>query len=343
MHYVITRNAPAILSFNLKPQTSGFFLLSVRSEGELLSIVVDGDRIAFADDAADDIAAEGRFYGVDDEAAQRTGTELRVIAPVGQCLQRFVCPGEVDFDLFFQTFAQTFEQDGCDVADLIFAQCLEDDDVIDTVEEFRTEILLEQFPYGFFCLGKIFRFQDFMGTEVTGHDDDRILEVDDPAFAIGQAAIIENLQQDVENIGMSLFDFIEEDDAVGVTAYGFGELTAFIIADISRRRTDQTGYGVLFHVFRHIDTDDIAFVVKEGFCQCLCQFGLADTGRSEEDERADRTIGVLDTGTGTDDGIADDADGFILADDTLMEGIVEVKQFFPFAGHHLGNGDACSG
>ena len=24
-----------------------------------------------------------------------------------------------------------------------------------------------------------------------------------------------------------------------------------------------------------------------------------------------------------------------------MEGIVEVKQFFPFAGHHLGNGDAC--
>ena len=117
-----------------------------------------------------------------------------------------------------------------------------------------------------------------------------------PAFAIGQAAIIENLQEDVEDVRMGLFDFVEEDDAVRTTADGFSELAPFIIADISRRSPDQAGYGMFFHVFRHIDTDDVAFIIEEGFSQGLGQFGLADTGRAEEDEGTNRTVRILDEG-----------------------------------------------
>lgn len=47
-------------------------------EGEVVAIVADGDRIAFADGTGDDVAAQGRFDGMRDQAAQRTGTELRV-------------------------------------------------------------------------------------------------------------------------------------------------------------------------------------------------------------------------------------------------------------------------
>ena len=75
---------------------------------------------------------------------------------------------------------------------------------------------------------------------------------------------------------------------------------------------------MFFHVFRHIDADDVTFIIEEGFCQGLGQFGLADTGRAEEDEGTNRTVRVFDTGTGTDNGIADDADGIVLADDPFM-------------------------
>ena len=45
------------------------------------------------------------------------------------------------------------------------------------------------------------RFQNFMRTEVTGHDDDGVLEVDDSALAVSQAAVVEDLQEDIENVG----------------------------------------------------------------------------------------------------------------------------------------------
>ena len=140
---------------------------------------------------------------------------------------------------------------------------------------------------------------------------------------------------------MGLFDFVEEDDAVGTAADGFGQLAAFIVADVSRRRPDEAGHGVFFHVFGHIDADDVPFVVKEGFGQGFGKFGLADACRAEEDERADGAVRVLDAGAGPHDGVADDLDGRILADDSFMKGFVEVEQFFPFAGEHLGDGDAC--
>ena len=246
----------------------------------------------------------------------------------------------MDLDLFFQTLAEAFQEDSGDVAYLVFLERFEDDDVVNTVEKFRTEVLFEQFADFRIGFVVVLRFEDFVRAEVTGHDDDGVLEVDHTAFAIGQAAIVEDLQQDVEDIRMGLFDFIEEDDAVRTTTDGFRELAPFIIADISRRSPDQTGYGMLFHVFRHIDADDVAFVIEEGFRQGLGQFGLADTGRAEEDEGTNRTVRVFDTGTGTDDGIADDADGIVLADDPFMQRFVEVQEFFPFAGHHLGDRDA---
>ena len=38
-------------------------------------------------------------------------------------------------------------------------------------------------------------------------------------------------------------------------------------------------------------------------------------------------VRVLDTSTGADDGVADDADGIVLADDPFMQRFVEVQEF----------------
>ena len=72
-----------------------------------------------------------------------------------------------------------------------------------------------------------------------------VLEIDRAALAVGQPAVIENLQQHVEDIVVRLLDLIEQNDAIGTAAHGFGQLTAFLVADISRRRADQPSDRVL--------------------------------------------------------------------------------------------------
>ena len=79
---------------------------------------------------------------------------------------------------------------------------------------------------------------DFAAAQVTGHDNQGVLKVHAAALAIGQAAIVQNLQQHIEHIRMGLFDFVQQDDAVGVTAYSLGQLTALIIAHIAWRGAD---------------------------------------------------------------------------------------------------------
>ena len=47
-----------------------------------------------------------------------------------------------------------------------------------------------------------------VSTNVGGHDDDGVLEVHRSTLIVGQTTVIQDLQQDVEHIGVSLFDFI---------------------------------------------------------------------------------------------------------------------------------------
>ena len=47
------------------------------------------------------------------------------------------------------------------------------------------------------------------------HDEDDIAEIDLLAVVIGQLAVIHDLQQDVEQVRMGLFDFVEQQHACG--------------------------------------------------------------------------------------------------------------------------------
>ncbi len=121
---------------------------------------------------------------------------------------------------------------------------------------------------------------------------------------------------------------------------GLCQLTAFFIADISGRRSDQSGNGEFLHVFTHIDPDDIVFVIEQCFRKGLGQLGLADTGGTQEEERADRPVGILDAGTGPEDGFGYFRDRFILADDTFVQNVVQMQELFALALHQLGDRDA---
>ncbi len=138
---------------------------------------------------------------------------------------------------------------------------------------------------------------------------------------------------------MRLFDFVQKNNAVGTAAYRFGELTALIIAHISRRRPDKAGHTVLFHVFAHINANHAALIIKECFGECLGQFRLAYARGAKEDKGTNRTVGVFDARTGTQNGFADGFDRFVLTDYAFMEHIFQMNELFPLAREHLADGN----
>jgi hypothetical protein len=111
------------------------------------------------------------------------------------------------------------------------------------------------------------------------------------ALAVGQPAVVEHLQQDVEDVRVRLLHLVEQHDGVRPAAHRLGQLAAGLVADVAGRRADQPGDRVLLAVLAHVDAGDGPLVVEQELGQRLGQLGLADTGRAEEQERAGRPVG----------------------------------------------------
>ena len=84
--------------------------------------------------------------------------------------------------------------------------------------------------------------------------------------------------------------------AVRPAAHGLRQLAALVVADVAGRRADQARHRVPLLVLAHVDPDHRLLVVEHELGERACELGLADTGRAEEDERADRPVGILQPG-----------------------------------------------
>ena len=167
---------------------------------------------------------------------------------------------------------------------------------------------------------------DVAGAEVRRHDDDGVLEVHHPALGVGQATVLQDLQQRVEDVGVGLLDLVEQDHGERLAADLLGELAALFVADVSGRGTEQPRDGVLLHELGHVELDQRVLVAEQELRQRLGQLGLTDTGRAGEDERTTGTLGVLQTGAGTPDRLGQRLDGVVLADDPLVELVLHAEQ-----------------
>ena len=76
--------------------------------------------------------------------------------------------------------------------------------------------------------------QQVFGADVGRHDDDRVAEVDRVALGVGDAAVVEHLQQGVEHVRVGLLDLVEEHHRVRAAAHRLGELAALLVADVAR-------------------------------------------------------------------------------------------------------------
>ena len=175
---------------------------------------------------------------------------------------------------------------------------------------------------------------DVLATEVRRHDDDRILEIHRPALVVGEPSVVKNLQKRIEYVGVCLLNLVEQHHAVGLAAYGFGKLSALVVAHIPRRRSDKTRYTELLLILAHVDSRHHVFVVKQIFGQRLGQFGLACARGSEEDKRCNGALGVLKSGTAAAYGVAYGLDGLVLSYDALVQFLFKMQQLVAFALQH---------
>ena len=118
---------------------------------------------------------------------------------------------------------------------------------------------------------------------------------------------------------MRLLDLVEQEDRVGPAADRLGQLTAFLEPDVPGRSADEPCDGVLLHVLRHVEPHERALVVEEEFREGLRQQGLADACRTEEQERAERPVGVLHAGARAAHRVRHGRDRLLLADDALVQ------------------------
>src|SRR6266852_2422993 len=164
---------------------------------------------------------------------------------------------------------------------------MEDDHLVDAVDELWTETLLT-LSLAYSALYLVFIHAIILvqppATYITCHYHDGIFEINGAALPVCQTTVIEQLQEDVEDLRRGFFNLVEEDDTVGTAPHYLGKLTSLFVANVARRRTDQSRDTVLLHVFGHVNAYDGPLVVEQELCQGACQFCLTDAGWSQEHE-----------------------------------------------------------
>jgi len=128
---------------------------------------------------------------------------------------------------------------------LVARELVEHDRLVDAVQELGPEVLLERLVdlLAHLLVGDRLvglgeadgGLPQIGGAEVRRHDDDGVLEVDRATLRVGQPAVLQDLQQRVEDVGVGLLDLVEQHDGERLAAHGLGELAALLVAHVAGR------------------------------------------------------------------------------------------------------------
>jgi len=77
-----------------------------------------------------------------------------------------------------------------------------------------------------------------------------------------QLAVVQKLKQDIEHLGVRLFNLVQKPPPNTVCAARARSADAFLVPTYSRGRADQTRHGEFFHVLGHVDPDERIDVLK---------------------------------------------------------------------------------
>ena len=159
-------------------------------------------------------------------------------------------------------------------------------------------------------------------------------------MGIAEPSLIQDLQQQIHNLRMRLFDLIKQHHRIGAAAHLFGQLACLIVSHIAGGRTDHFRNRMLLHVFGHIQPDQCFRGVEHLLRQHLDQLCFAHAGRAHKDKgcRA-ATLGKLHPGTL--DGTAQHTDRLGLPDDPLGQILLQMLQLGKLRLSDLAGRHAC--
>src|SRR6266550_6739652 len=160
-------------------------------EGQLaLRIAVDDDVVSLVEPALENGEGEGVLQETLDRALQRSGAERRIVA---LCRQDFTCRrSELERELpVGEQILEPLQLQVDDVLDLLLAEWSEDDDVVDSVEEFRTEMLTQRTGNLRFDHRSILSsmLEDVSAADIRRHDDDRVAEIHGATLGVGETPV----------------------------------------------------------------------------------------------------------------------------------------------------------
>src|ERR1017187_10534495 len=310
---------------------------------------VNGGGFGAAGNSAEQAAGQIGQQGVGENVIDVARAAFDFGAARGHLVEQGGVPGEFDLVILLEAPLDLGELENDDLFEGLVA-----DGVIGNDDEAAQEGGFEDFvELGFegfdqavgsgggFGIGG--QLDDGIGTGVAGEDDDGVLEIDFAALAVFHEALVEDLVEQLEDVGVSFFDFVEEHYGIRTAADGFGEHAALAIADVAGRRALQSGNGMGFLELRHVDADEVLFAAIEEVGESQSGFGLADTGGAGQKEDADGAAGIVERSAGGADAFGDAGEGVSLADDAAAEVVLELKDGGDLVFEHLAERDAGPG
>src|SRR5690606_6535763 len=307
------------------------------AEGETPVLSVDRDPAALPERAVQEQPGQLVVDLPLDGAAQRPGPVLRLVAAPGQPVHGRL--GELHADaLALEPATRRLQQQVGDQAQFLRDELAEHHHLVDPVEELGPEVLPQR-PQDLFAPRLLVGLRaarreperrappgDRLRAEVAGHHDDRVGDVHGPALRVGQPAVVEDLQQDVEDVRVGLLHLVEQQQRVRVPPHHLGQLPGLLVADVPGRRAHQPADGVPLLVLAHVEPHHPVVAAEQRLGERAGQFGLADAGGAEEQEAADRPVRAGEPGAGAQHRVRDDPHGLVLADDPLVQVLFELKQ-----------------
>ena len=178
--------------------------------------------------------------------------------------------------------------------------------MINSVWEFRCDIVFKIFQDSSLDVIKLFilkisgfsgiksdrslLFAKLISSDIWGHDDDCVFEINPSSLAIFELSFIQDLEHNIQNIRRGLLNLIKENYRVWLSSHSLSKPSSFIISDISSRRSNQLWNWELLHKFRHIKSDHSSLITKIVLCNELCEVGFPNSRWSKEKKWTNRFI-----------------------------------------------------
>src|SRR5882757_10183211 len=151
------------------------------------------DRLAFADFAFEDVDAEWVENFFLDGAPERTRSVNRIETFARKQFLGRIRQLEGDL-LLLETLRQAAKLDLNNLFQVVLTEPVENDDFIHAIEklwaEMRAQRVGDESPARFFR----FFLHDVLRTDVRGHDDDRVFEIDRSPLPVRDSAVVQHLQ-----------------------------------------------------------------------------------------------------------------------------------------------------